>query len=534
MNNTDVKLIKDIDFETFKEGDEYFVGYASNRVAIFKARIGSFRKGVAIAHLVSPVREFSDVLINVRCEIVFTPGGGRCISESISRILGGEYLVKGEKDISAPGKDWHWVDHEYIVNETNFRGAVYDYPMLIPYERGKVVRYGNTFYDLESYDVICSGPDTPSFHIDSDLIDGKCDVYDTRFFKQLIIEVNEGKIIKWTDITEHVEGDEYRDDYAKKIKNLSDIYLNCHWPHGPYMSGMHEVRKLLASDNPPLKVTDNVDFSKWFFAANALHQILGHACIEYRPNFGYTSGFNACYIDDKYVLLYRHLYSLEGDYLTTLPYTYTSRYGKYFISSEGVFTLDEKLNIEVFPFSKIANKNQYGRYEIGIIDKGDGSGPKDVAFYKEDLCKSKKGFVPFPDEYTEYFDIELRPLKKRKVQNPPIYKEVIKHYRYKFFDGTGYPFGMFQRDVKPYRDGEYVCIINPALIQSCINELSELCALGSKSVGAISPYKYDGNDKIKIFRGMNSTLWFLNYQPKGILDSTNAITYEHDPNEIVL
>lgn len=534
MNDID-KYINDIDFETFKEGDEYYVGYSSNRCARYKAKIGSFRRGVAIAHLINPPREYSDVLVNVRCEIVYCPHGVRCIYEEITRQLGGTYLVKGIKDISAPGKDWYWVDNEYVIDEGYFTDSVYDYPMSIPYERGKIIKYGNTFYDLESYDVICGGPEESFFYIDSELIGGKCDVHDTRFFKKLIIEVNNGAIVKWTDVTETVDYDKTKAIFTEKMTKLSDYYLNCKTPPDHSMYGMWEVCKLLASDTPPQKVTDYTAFSKWFFAANALHQVLHNAYIEYKPNFGYMSGFNASYIDNKYVVIGRHLYNFNGEYLTTLPYAYNKRYGKYFVSNEGVFTIEDNLNIEIFPFSKIDKKNSFGAYNLCLIDRGEGSTYKDVIFYKKNLCQRKKGAFPYPDEHTEYFDIELHPLKIKIIREGLVYKEIIKNYLYKFNDGTDYPFRTFQNGIQPYREGDYVCIVAPSLVESCLNELSKLIVKGSNSVDAISPYIYDGNKNIDVERKYcDSTLWYVNYQPKGVLYSTGYIAYDHDPNDVVL
>ena len=111
----------------------------------------------------------------------------------------------------------------------------------------------------------------------------------------------------------------------------------------------------------------------------------------------------------------------------------------------------------------------------------------------------------------------------------------LKNYLYKFNDGTDYPFRTVQNGIQPYRDGDYVCIVAPSLVESCLNELSKLIVKGSNSVDSISPYIYDGNKNIDVERKYcDSTLWYVNYQPKGVLYSTGYIAYDHDPNDVVL
>lgn len=537
-----MKTLKDIDFSTFKEGDKYYIGYP-NSPHLYCAYIGSFRKGVAIAKLITKFREADDVLINIKCEIIYTPGKGRSIGATIHRELGGKYIVEAEQDTAAPGKDYHYVDIRYTIDESCFMDKVYDYPMNVPYERGKIVRYKNTFYDLETYNVICGGPDNDTFKIDSELVDGKCQIHDSKHFKKLLVEVNNGDIIKYSNITDEIFPENIRTDITRRLKNYANNYLN--FPNGLFQGGqfyndMDKAIRSFGDKTPPKQISDNHNFQKWFYAAKTLFDICKRFDYEIQPK--YYTGIGSLilkYIEGNVIIRYSagrsfdYLYDLNGNLLHILPFPFSAKYENYYCAADGIYSLDRELNLSVYPFSTIAKRGQDGSYNIGIIDKGKESHSSDVMLYKTNLCQRKNMCGIVPDEHTEYFDLELHPLRKTIIHNGRHYTPLIKHYLYTFYDGS--VVSKNSNDIiKPYRKGDTVYILSREVERANIEEVKQLCKQGSKYITNIYPYKHDWNENMKIYKQFNSSLWYMDYQPIGTLDTENTISYEVDPWDIVL
>ena len=213
--------INPIDFTSFKPGDYYEIASDKN---IYSATVGDFRKGIAVAK----TDEF-DCLIDVNCRIVYQPaphsyrwGYTRDTRPEIIRELGGRYRVTHYRDMSAPGKDSFYREwYSYINEDGSMDGRVKPtippYPMTSPYERGRVVRYENKFYDLETYKVLCEFPNRETFHI-SEFCNGTCVVRDDLYEKVLLVNVDRtGKIVSCRDVTSQ------KQDYIPHCKSLSDI-----------------------------------------------------------------------------------------------------------------------------------------------------------------------------------------------------------------------------------------------------------------------------------------------------------------------
>lgn len=534
----DNDVVSEIDFRTFVEGNTYPIGYRVGQRTKRFAKIGSFRKGVAIATLLHPDKDVEQVLVNVRCEIIYWPCG-RYEGVRITRLLGGDYLLEGFEDVSAPGKDWHWVRFTKVISDKDFRGEVYQYPMDSPYERGKVVRYANTFYDLESYDVICSAPNISTFYIDSDLACGRCDVHDKKYYKQLLVEARNGDIVKCLDKTNCILHDETRRRIHWQLYQKMNDYFQRIPGSYEFMSEVSKNYDFL----PPSKISDSEIFSKWFYAANALHFVNGI------QNIKYTYGFTAHYIDDKYVIIRRdgyscarrfaeeYLYTISGELIMKLPFVHYKRYGCYLISHEGVISIEGNGAVSVYPFSDIVSPNTFGHYNIGVIDKGPDSKPDDIILYNQDRCVKRKGYYAIPDENTEYYDIMLSPLNKAILNDGVQYEAIIKNYLYKFKDGTFVSCvdgSKCQHDIKPFKEGDIVYIMTSELIRDNLEAISRLCETCSRNVVSITKFKAEENPEVELPCGSDSSIWVFGYQPKGIMFSDGRIVYDSDPDSFAL
>ncbi|NTE00488.1 hypothetical protein G6M26_23355 [Agrobacterium tumefaciens] len=164
--------IEPINFDNFNPGNKYPIKVMRSGIIYRYHTIGDFRKGIAIATSSS-----FDCLININCEVIFQPRsifgfwGAESTKPKITRVLGGSYLVMAYRDISSAGKDADYQGpfEEEILDENlnliSFRGikesqicrndvSIIPYPFEVPYESGKVAKYGKHFYDLETYEQI--------------------------------------------------------------------------------------------------------------------------------------------------------------------------------------------------------------------------------------------------------------------------------------------------------------------------------------------------------------------------------------------
>ena len=195
-----------IDFKNFASGDTYVLSY---RDRYLTATIGHFRHGVAIART-----DECDYLINTKCEVLYCKEQViyRISGEHIQRSLKG-FKIMYEEDVSAPGKDSdNWQKREYYMSEDSLTSKYKIEPSLIendlPYERGKIIQFGNSFYDFETYDYLFSIPPTSVIStvnyegfIDSYDGDGRVydsdtcfNIQDSQYYKDILVKVNEHKI----------------------------------------------------------------------------------------------------------------------------------------------------------------------------------------------------------------------------------------------------------------------------------------------------------------------------------------------------
>lgn len=215
-----------IDFTTFQCGDEYVIARVYRREKEYlKAHIDYFRHGIAIAH-----KGNRDCLINTRCEIIFEEtASSRRSGINICRAFEG-FKIMWEEDVAAPGKDFDWRPKEVIIPEhriaanayEHYNAKIYEYPYdITPPERGLIIRFGNKFYDFETYDYLYTIPNTVQFftectrynlynvYSDRDY-DNKpsvqvykkddFDAYivkDAQYYRNIIVKVHDHKIISW-------------------------------------------------------------------------------------------------------------------------------------------------------------------------------------------------------------------------------------------------------------------------------------------------------------------------------------------------
>ena len=217
-----------INFDTFESGDKYVlisVGKYVSRIKYFMATVEHFRRGIAIAHTGN-----GDCLINTHCEIIFEDQASSRHSDiTIDRVIDG-FRITWEEDVAAPGKDFDWRDRETYITENSLLTLAqqsdnpFIYPSCnkdgIPYERGKYIKFGSDIYDFETYLPISHNPST--LHIykrkiinnriftnkisDKEINDGevfcKADfngfiIKDTQYFRNLIVKVNNSKILSF-------------------------------------------------------------------------------------------------------------------------------------------------------------------------------------------------------------------------------------------------------------------------------------------------------------------------------------------------
>lgn len=162
---------RSIDFDNFELGDTYVLVY---RGQFLLAKVGHFRKGIAIAH-----NNEGDYLINTACEILYDGRQYtyRISKKQIQRSLNG-FKIMWEEDVSAPGKDDYWqprysfISEISVASEHKIRSSYVGYN--VPYERGKIIKFGNSFYDFETYDYLFAIPD----NVDS-FVNDACRLYDS-------------------------------------------------------------------------------------------------------------------------------------------------------------------------------------------------------------------------------------------------------------------------------------------------------------------------------------------------------------------
>ena len=236
-----------IDFSTFQCGDEYVIAYRDRKDECsysqghsgYKiASIGHFRHGIAIAHVDSQ----KDCLVNTHCEVIYdslaTPH--HC-DIKICRVLEG-FKIMWEEDVAAPGKDWQWVNKDCIIQEhliiananKDYHTDICNYPYGVNPEKGKIIRFGNRFYDFETYDLLFSLPSTLKILEHTSLNKISIDVFDkedfkdfiiidSQYFRDLIVKVCDSKIISFYEFP--IINDEKIKRLLEPLKTDQRVYL---------------------------------------------------------------------------------------------------------------------------------------------------------------------------------------------------------------------------------------------------------------------------------------------------------------------
>lgn len=559
-----------IDFKTFMAGDKYNISWVQShirqekyhyqKIKIFhNAIISDFRKGIAIASVYNGGDTF-DCLINIKCEVLYMPSayfGSRSEGCTIYREKGGKYIVKSYQDTAAPGKDSHWqgpftdeVLDEYAGKR---REEIIGYPMEIPYERGKLVNYGNTFYDLETYEPKFSYPDSPSFSIDSNFINGVCRIHDKKYFKKILVEVENGEIKSYLNITAF-----HSILLVSPIEVFSkaeDLLLET-WVSNNLLS---KVQSLLSKKERNLNIIP--EFMTALKKAKGIHDyILNLYNLNWTWEWGGANSIRVHFYEYFYIIqnLNYYIYDLEGILQHQDPYkslypikgvSYLKHKNSYlFETYNGLLEIwletinhENKLFFSERLFNQILKEKEF-RYNPGYN------------FHLLRNCGDKITIMDdnkLEDRYKrDYWDLNFNKLKKYITNAPLEYKTIISNYLYQTPDGQIqgkaysdqsqlpsliYPIHKIQykknkyKYIVPYKQLDNVIIPTEASIYSTFNDIEEEINKGSDYVTSIERCICQNNNTCK------SIYYIFNYEPHGIMDDKGNITYKYgDPNIVIL
>lgn len=580
MNTVDINKIKPIDFISFKPGNYYHI--ASDK-KIYWASVGDFRKGIAIAH----TDEF-DCLIDVNCRIIYQPfywGYTQETRPEIIRELGGRYRETHYHDMSAPGKDSFYREwYSYINEDGSMEGhasIIPPYPMKEPYERGKVVRYENKIYDLETYKFLCEFPNRKSFHIVSDFCNGKCIIRDELYEKILLIKVDRtGKIVSCRNVTSQRQNYIPRPlSLAERSRErtlqfeqygLSNIYADefpCtkledqNRPNEIYdeLEKMAKKSTLgLRANSMPGNLNDYpilyqwvtkllLQSDKWYtcFAPEVKNGIAssGHS---YRIKI--ISCYGVIFISFLNSSFHRaiYLFSTKGKLLNNYPYS-------------SLIKISDRNNI--YPNKKLFFNGVKGGLVVingnGCIDEIQYIGSILENWQSPLYCYSKPNFFtdntnnydvsdiallvpseeanhPSNEDFYikgKYYDIFLNPLKSVLVDEQLEIESVIDKYLYKtangFYGGTTeeHPVSYSKKYGKPFRKGCIVCIPTGRCMQLTLESIYKKCKGQSPYMKVFHVYgHYDNEKQINTF--------VFEYRPWGEMNLKGEITYLMSPNDI--
>lgn len=569
MGNLKSIQVSSIDFKTFKEGDTYEITDGNK---IYSARIGHFRKGIAVAG----TSDF-DCLVDVNCHIIFQPGPhnyscGYTLDTRpcIKREVGGKYILIEVEDISAPGKDSFYKNvYTYIGEDGSSKitgkPIIPPYPMPIPYERGKVVCHGNKIYNLETYDFLFEFPDRPSFHLYSQLNYSEWEICDDLYNKLLLVEVDSnGIILSQKDVTPQ------RKDYEYQSLTPNQIFHK----RRTLEYERYAFSDVYPMDFPCTRIREQED------VVNCIYQELENmANISTR---GLSSGSASGNLEN-----YHHLYhwlkatsSKYGDWRMCIARTYTRKYtitlvhywNIYFISfldysyATYLFSSDGKvLNPRAYKHllpindkhSLYTNKLLFFDGEMGAISI-DKTGRLTEISYIGSLLKDWQSalyryhepslntieYSPYDVSTTflmkpsnendvsnyfanSYYDIFLNPLKVQAIEHEIEIETVIEKYLYKTPNGLWRDCDYFCKLSKPFKCGDKVFI--PTWQSQILTSKALAKLLSGKSPYVQACYPHRSYDEAS-----PTNLFIFEYQPTGRINMKGEIIHSLSPNDVYL
>lgn len=569
MEKIKTAQVSPIDFKTFKEGDTYEITSGDKK---YNARIGHFRKGIAIAN----TSDF-DCLIDVNCHIIFQPGPHSYFwgytpdtRPCIERVVGGEYVLTEVKDISAPGKDSFYKRVYTYINEDGSskrtgNPVVPPYPMSIPYERGKVVRHGNKLYNLETYDFLFEFPDRPSFHLYAPINNNEWEICDDLYNKLLLIEVDsKGSILSHKDVTSQRKDYEYQPLSPNQIshKRKTSEYER------------YAFSSVYPMNFPCIRIQEQED------VINCIYKELEN--MANKSTCGLLSGSTPGNLKDYHQLFHwlKNTSAKYGEWCMSIARTYNRRYtitlvhywNIYFISfldysyATYLFSLDGKiLNPQSYQnlipindkYSLYPNKLLFFNGKMSVIEIDKSGHLKEIS-YIGSLLKDWQSFLysyhepsfdtieyspydasttilmkPFDENNVSnyfansYYDIFLNPLKIQAIEQEIEIETIIENYSYKTPNGLWSNCENFNNLLKPFKCGNKVLIPTRQSQILTSKALTKLLSRKSPYIGACYPYgNYD--------KAMPTNLFIFEYQPIGRINMRGEITHSLSPNDVYL
>lgn len=517
------KIVKPIDFSTFKKGDRYNI-IIKRSGRIFNARIGHFRKGIAIAYDNYPF------LINVKCEIIYIPPeaySGRHRNTTIDMDEHGNYIVRSEHDISAPGKDRFFQDSyiDAIIDENGLlpngnsalSGEIFEYPMSVPYERGKFIYLKNCFYDLETLKIVCTCPNNTTFCVDSEVENNSCEIHDEKFNRKILVNVKNGIIINQTDITSIYDIIEERYNYGKQL--ISDFL---------YMQNKCFIEKLrkYIRDIPP----------KNLYSVSILEELIsdfnrtGYFELDSMHRKDYFSDIKLSRCKKVYYLLQSdfnkiYLYNKKGELLCKTPFAQITPIPDKFnlFPNSDIFTFQEINNaggIMTIKDQHFIEKRYFSEKNIRKVAFTDRNDTSNTSFYDNYNYCCYRNY-----DNTSFYNLKFEKLETVKTNDIQV-ETIIKNYYYKIQNGSAYQKNSLFDSISlfPYMVEDKVYIPTKEAENKAYQFIKAELEKGN-------PYVMD-IEYCKLFnyqKKMDAESYIFNYQPYGKMYMDGKIIYPLPP-----
>lgn len=526
--------------------------------------ISEFRKGIAIAS----TQDF-DCLINEQGEVIYSPSIFRCyirdINPRLQRAIGGYYILLENKDTSAPGKDWHWQGPYCVrtISENGVEVSLSEEKKYPVYDRGnRIVQYKNDFYDLDTYNLLFSIPE--SCYVLGIFSDNNgCTIYDKKHEKDIIVLTEQQQIISSFDILNIPQ--ELKTRIFPEPKEIKERII--HYTKGIYHSNIsysslyEDFLNLNHIDSnfnklPYLSypVESNIRMLSDFYG---IFHILKIDCLffSYHKNLSISRyEERQSEIGDNYQY---KIYNNSGCLENKSPYTKLLYKGNEVMSlsksiedNEIVFYYERKQE-KGFIKCKLYNNGWGNRTEFietpfpeflsnKIIEIIYNKEPIIICFNEESSRYGKRDYSNFT-----YYDVNYNKLSiMDSDENILPYEELIKHYLYRLRDEEIISSCEYWEDQEGFREsladllhhnlyaiGNKILIPNEISIQETIKHIVNLVQKSNDFIEKIEPYESfivkRSNNLYPTLPEKPIILYRISYKPHGRLDMRGDIQYHY-------